>query len=293
MTKKLLFHFDTDPMPSVFDTVVANDGGADHVHGYGGLTPENVGPLVDGTIFTRPPKEKQNTAIFVSGSNMVAGEELFKAVQKRFFSNFRVSVMLDSNGSNTTAAAMVAQLEHATDSLKGKKAVILAGTGPVGQRAGVMMAKEGANVVLTSRGMDRAVQACADMKASFDVDMSPAEVRDDASTEAALDGAHIVLACGAAGIELLREDLWRNHPTIEMMSDANATPPLGFGGIDMMDKGKLYDGKLVFGAIGVGTLKLELHRRCIGRLFDKNDQVFDCMEIYEFAKEMVKEKGGW
>ena len=36
---------------------------------------------------------------------MIAGEALFKAVKKRFFANFRVSVMLDSNGSNTTAAA--------------------------------------------------------------------------------------------------------------------------------------------------------------------------------------------
>lgn len=58
MSKNLLFHLDTDPMPSVFDTVVAYDGGADHVQGYGGVTPENVTPLIQGTIFTRPPKEK-------------------------------------------------------------------------------------------------------------------------------------------------------------------------------------------------------------------------------------------
>ena len=33
--KKLLFQFDTDPHPSVFDSVVAYDGGADHVIGHG------------------------------------------------------------------------------------------------------------------------------------------------------------------------------------------------------------------------------------------------------------------
>ncbi|MCA1854113.1 MAG: methylenetetrahydrofolate dehydrogenase, partial [Beggiatoa sp.] len=38
--KKLLFQLDTDPLPSAFDTVVAYDGGADHVIGYGGITPE-------------------------------------------------------------------------------------------------------------------------------------------------------------------------------------------------------------------------------------------------------------
>lgn len=292
-SKNLLFHLDTDPMPSVFDTVVAYDGGADHVQGYGGITPENVGALVDGAIFTRPPKEKKHTAIFVSGSNMVAGEKLFKAVQKKFFSNFRVSVMLDSNGSNTTAAAMVAQLEHAADSLAGKRAIVLAGTGPVGQRAGVMLANEGAEVFLTSRSLERAQQACDDMNESFGVELKAMEVKDDESTKKALEGAQLVLACGAAGVELLAEDLWKSNPTIEMMSDANATPPLGFGGIDMMDKGRLYNGKLVFGAIGVGTLKLELHRKCVSKLFEANDQVFDANEIYQFAKDLIKEQGGW
>ncbi len=72
--KKLLFQFDTDLSPSVFDSVVAYDGGADHVIGHGGLTPAMVGSLVDGTIFTRAPKDKKNTAIFVGGSDMQAGE---------------------------------------------------------------------------------------------------------------------------------------------------------------------------------------------------------------------------
>jgi hypothetical protein len=56
--KKLLFQFDTDTHPSVFDSVVAYDGGADYVIGHGNLTPENVRALVEGTIFTRPPKDK-------------------------------------------------------------------------------------------------------------------------------------------------------------------------------------------------------------------------------------------
>jgi len=44
--KKLLFQLDTDIHPAVFDTVVAYDGGADHVIGHGNVTPENVTPLV-------------------------------------------------------------------------------------------------------------------------------------------------------------------------------------------------------------------------------------------------------
>ena len=174
--KKLLYQLDTDFHPAVFDNVVAYDGGADHVTAYGGVTPANVGPLVDGAIFTRAPKEKKNTAIFVGGSNMADGEALFKAVKKKFFANFRVSVMLDSNGSNTTAAAAVAWLVHAApgQSLAGKRAVVLAGTGPVGQRAAVMLAREGARVAITSRDScaraggrqgDRRARRCRDRSA--------------------------------------------------------------------------------------------------------------------------------
>ena len=90
--KKLLFQLDTDIHPAVFDTVVAYDGGADHVIGHGNVSPENVTPLIEGTIFTRAPKEKQFTAIFVGGSNMVAGQELFKALQKNFFGDFREKI---------------------------------------------------------------------------------------------------------------------------------------------------------------------------------------------------------
>ncbi|NOS73457.1 MAG: methylenetetrahydrofolate dehydrogenase [Methyloglobulus sp.] len=284
--KKLLFQFDTDTYPSVFDTVVAYDGGADHVIGHGGLTPENISPLVEGAIFTRAPKDKKNTAIFIGGSDMVAGQALFNAVQKHFFAGFQVSVMLDSNGCNTTAAAAVAKLV-ANRSFAGKKAVVLAGTGPVGQRAAAMLAKEGAEVAITSRKMEQAIKVCAAMKTRFDVDLIPIEAADNNARSKAIADANIVLATGAAGIELLKEDHWRDNPNIELIADANATPPLGIGGTDMMDKGLDRHGKIIWGAIGFGSLKLALHRACIAKLFEDNKQVFDAENIFALAKEMA------
>lgn len=284
--KKLLFQFDTDTYPSVFDTVVAYDGGADHVIGHGGLTPENVSALVEGAIFTRAPKDKKNTAIFVGGSDMVAGQVLFKAVQKHFFSGFRVSVMLDSNGCNTTAAAAVAKLVG-TRNFAGKKAVVLAGTGPVGQRAAVMLAQEGAVVSLTSRKLEQAVKVCDAMKVRFGIDLTPVEAADNNARGKVIADANIVLATGAAGIELLTEEQWRHNTNIELIADANATPPLGIGGTDMMDKGIDRHGKIIWGAIGFGALKLALHRACIAKLFEANTQVFDAENIYALAKEMA------
>ena len=286
--KKLLFQIDTDPIPAVFDTVVAYDGGADHVTAYGGITPDNVGPLVDGTIFTRSPKEKRYTAIFVGGSNLAAGEALLKAVQKKFFSNFRVSVMLDSNGSNTTAAAAVAcLLKSAGGNLAGQRAVILAGTGPVGQRAAVMLAKEGASVALTSRTLVNAQKACDHLKAGFGIDATAIEAPDLDSRSRACEGAQMVLATGAASSVLLRESDWKRNPTIRYMADANATPPLGIEGMDMMDRGVERDGRICWGAIGFGAVKLAVHRACIAQLFEAPDQVLDAEAIYAKAKSMV------
>ena len=284
--KKLLFQFDTDAYASSFDTVVAYDGGADHVIAHANVSPDNVGALVDGCIFTRAPKDKKNTAIFIGGSNMAAGEALFKSVQKQFFPGFQVSVMLDSNGSNTTAAAAVAKIASST-SLADKQAVILAGTGPVGQRAAAMLALEGASVTITSRLLANAELACAAVKQRFGVEITPVAAPDFDSRAAAIANAHIVLATGAAGVELLKPEQWQNHPHLEVIADANATPPVGICGTNMMDKGELREGKIVWGAIGFGALKLALHRACIGKLFDNNKQVFDAEIIFELAKQMA------
>ena len=285
--KKLLFLFDTDAVPSVFDTVVGYDGGADHITGYGGVTPDNVGALVDGTIYTRGGSEKKSTAIFVGGGNMAAGEAVLEAVKKRFFGPFRVSTMLDSNGSNTTAAAGVALVAKAAGSLQGKKAVVLAGTGPVGMRSAALLAKEGAEVILAGRSMDKAKSAADSINKRFNVNVSAAETPDAGSRAKLVRGQNLVFSAGAIGLELLPEEAWKDEASIEFLADYNAQPPLGFGGIDAMDKGKERNGKRVFGALGIGGLKLKLHRACVGQLFDNPEQVLDAEEIYALAKKMA------
>jgi hypothetical protein len=284
--KKLLFQLDTDPHPAVFDSVVGFDGGADHVIGHGNCTPGNVKALVEGAIFTRAPKEKKNTALFIGGSDIVTGEALLKAVQKVFFADFRVSVMLDSNGSNTTAAAAVTRLLQSGD-VKGKKAVILAGTGPVGKRAAVMLTREGAKVAITSREKGRAEQACKEIKDRFGVEIEAMGAASNDDRAAALEGATVVFATGMTGVQLLDEAHWKNNKTLRLIADANATPPLGITGMDMMDRGKERHGKIAWGAIGFGTLKLALHRACIAKLFERNDQILDAEEIFALAKTMA------
>lgn len=284
--KKLLFQFDTDSHASTFDTVVAYDGGADHVIPHANVNPGNVTGLVDGCIFTRAPKDKKNTAIFIGGSNMAAGEALLNTVNRHFFPGFRVSVMLDSNGSNTTAAAAVAKIATSC-ALAGHKAVILAGTGPVGQRAAAMMAMEGAEVTITSRSLANAELACQAIKERFNLNINALAAADDDSRAEAIANAHIVLATGAAGVQLLRPEQWMDSSNLLVLADANATPPLGIGGTDMLDKAELRSGKQVWGALGFGALKLNLHRACIAKLFEDNKQVLDAENIFALAKTMA------
>jgi len=284
--KKLLYQFDTDTLPSVFDNVVGYDGGADHISAYGGVTAENAGGLVEGAIFTRSPKDKKNTALFVGGSNMLQGEAVLAAIRAKFFAKFRVSVMFDCNGSNTTAAAAVAWLAH-TRTLTGKRAVVLAGSGPVGQRAAVMLAREGASVAVTGRKRTGIQAACDAIKARFGIDVEAIEAPTNADRAAAIKGAHIVLATGASGVTLLEAKQWQENSSLELIADANASPPAGIEGVGLSDRAASSHGKILFGALGFGALKLAVHRACIARLFEQNDLVLDAEEIYGVAKGMV------
>src|SRR6476646_8345290 len=101
----ILVQLDTDPQPSVFDAVVAIDAGVEHLFRHGGVSPENVRDLVYGALFTRGPADLSATAIFIGGANVAASEAVLKTVKRTFFGPFKVSVLFDANGANTTAAA--------------------------------------------------------------------------------------------------------------------------------------------------------------------------------------------
>src|SRR4026209_78670 len=109
--RKLLLQLDSSRMPSVFDQIVAYDAGADAIMRYGGVTEAAVRDLSHGCICTRGPKDLHNTAVWIGGNNMSAGEQLLAMAQDSLFGEFTVSLMLDSNGSTTTAADAVVKIE--------------------------------------------------------------------------------------------------------------------------------------------------------------------------------------
>lgn len=283
--KKILIQFDTDVQPSVFDRVVAVDAGAEQLFSYGNTTPETVTGLVHGAMFTRGPQDLKNTAIFVGGGSAAAGEALTRAILKTFFGPMRVSVMMDSNGCNTTAAAAVA-LARKHHGLQGVQATVLGGTGPVGLRAAELLAAEGASVRLVSRSADRAAAAC-DAIASRHESAALTPIAAETNFVSVCAGSEVVISAGAAGVCFLPEGSLLQLNQLKIAIDLNAVPPTGMQEIELTDKAVERDGTLCFGALGVGGLKMKVHRSAISSLFESNDKVMDTAAIYQLACELA------
>ena len=285
--KKILIQLDTDEHPSTFDSMVAHDAGVDALLRYGGIEPDAVRGLVQSAYFTRPPGDP-NLAIWVGGSSVGAGEEVLEAVKESFFGPFRVSVMLDSNGCNTTACTTVARLETEMD-LDGRRAVIV-GAGAVGLRAAKLLIDEGCDVTVSGIPKDRfegkEYRRARGLTTAEERGIQIAEPEDDDALRELLDGASLVLAAGPAGIELLPESVWRKIDSIEVLVDFNAAEPLGIEGTDAQDDMKDYDGKKVLGALAIGGPKMKVHKTCVRRLFETNEAVLDVDGVYEIAKEL-------
>jgi methylenetetrahydrofolate/methylenetetrahydromethanopterin dehydrogenase (NADP+) len=285
--KKVLLQLDTEDHPSPFDAIVAHDAGVDVLLSHSGVKPESARALAQDAFFTRGPDDLKNTAIWVGGKNVAAGEQIFDEVQKAFFGPFKVSVMIDSNGCNTTAATTIARIAKER-SLDGERAVVI-GLGAVGLRSATLLQGEGAEVVVTTlspdlleshrkpRGLDVAKELGLDVR----------EPSDRSELEGVLEGAQIVLSAGPAGVSVLRKDFWSSHDSIELLADYNAAEPLGIEDTKATDDMKDYDGKLVLGALAIGGPKMKVHKTCVRRLFESNEAILDTDAVYEIAKELV------
>jgi hypothetical protein len=286
--RTILIQLDPDPHPSVFDRVVALDAGADEVFSYGGVRPEAVRDLVHGAIFTRGPKDLHRTALFIGGADVAAGERLLAEATRHMLPKYglRVSVLLDANGANTTAAAAVRSAGRHLD-LATATALVLGGTGPVGQRVALLLAKQGAAVRLASRRGDRAANAAEAVRGKAPgARLEPVAVASPDDLRAALVDRTVVFAAGAAGVVLLPLAARKACPTLRVAVDLNAVPPLGIEGVEPGDRGADRDGVVAYGALGVGGLKMKVHKAAVARLFERNDQVLDAEEVYAIAQSL-------
>lgn len=306
MASRVLIQLDCDPQPSTFDSVVAVDAGAEVLLRHGNVTPDAAVPLVHGAMFTRGGADLASTAIFVGGSDVPAAEAVFERVRRTFFGPVRVSVLLDPAGANTTAgAAVVAAGRHLplhgtggessdlTIAAAKLNAVVLGGTGPVGQRVSRLLARKGMSVAVVSRSLARAEDVCRRTESAvpggrltpFSIDGHPNGAT-KTPLAAALAEADLIVAAGAAGVTLLDSDTRRLAERVRVLIDLNAVPPAGIEGIAAHDKARPDGGAVVYGALGVGGTKMKIHRAAIRRLFERNDAVLDAEELLAIGESL-------
>ncbi len=287
----ILVQLDTDPQPSVFDAVVAVDAGVDHLFRHGGVRPEGVRDLVHGALFTRGPADLHRTALFVGGSDVAAGEAVLEAIKATFFAGFRVSVLLDANGCNTTAAAAALEVE-ALDRVPGRHPRRVRRRRPRGDRprrpAGRAAPREGAarRSRSGSRRLDRAGTTADRLRAATGREFRPFATDDPEATSRGLEEAAVVVSAGAAGATLLPEAVRRRLTKLKVMVDLNAVSPAGIEGVKPTDKGAERDGVRAWGALGVGGTKMKIHKKAIRELFAANDKVLDAEEVLAIGRSL-------
>lgn len=282
--RKILLHLDTDPQPSVFDRIVAIDSDVDELLSYGSVKPEQVQSLIHGCIFTRHPKDLNQTAVFIGGSNVADGQKLLAEAKKHLIPNFglSVSLMLDANGSNTTAVAAVRCAARHLNLAEINAEVL--GTGPVGQRIAFLLARQGTRVRIISRSLEKAQAARARILQTLPNAQIEAQTSTSPQTLAAGERPQsLLIAAGPPGVQLMPAAVLQSRHDIIVMIDLNAVPPLGLEGVEGMDAGANRFEHVAYGAIGVGNLKMKIHKTCITSLFSSNQLVLDLETIYDVA----------
>jgi methylenetetrahydrofolate/methylenetetrahydromethanopterin dehydrogenase (NADP+) len=285
--KKVLVQLDTDQHPSAFDAIAAYDAGVDVVMSYGAITADNLEDVVQGAIFPRGPDGLSNTIFWVGGSKVRDGEAVFEAAQKLFFAPFKPSIMLDSDGSNTTAAAAVA-LVHGAVELEGTNAGVI-GVGPVGLRTAELLRRERADVTMFTFPpdvMEGGHRRAAGIPVAEDAGFEVVEPASSDELDAALAGRATVFAAGPAGTQILRRSGW-TQAGVRVVVDYSAAEPVGVEGVERGESLEEEDGVLKLGALAVGGPKMKLQKACIRKMLESKGTVMSLEGVYDVALEVI------
>jgi hypothetical protein len=79
----------------------------------------------------------------------------------------------------------------------------------------------------------------------------------------------------------------RQAKRLKVAIDLNAVPPLGIEEIGLTDKGVERDGRFDYGALGVGGLKMKIHKSSVAALFETNGKTIDCQEMMGIGRDIL------
>jgi methylene-tetrahydromethanopterin dehydrogenase len=305
----ILHMFTPSRQMSPFDINMAADAGYQMVVPYSDVTLDGIAGLTQDTIFSRGPKGVARTGIFIGGRDATLAADMVERARAAMVKPFVVSVMADPSGAYTTAAAMVACVEaalkrHHGQGLAGQRIVVLGGTGPVGRIAGVIAAQAGAEVHLSSRhGSDMAEEAAVESGKRFGVTLHGISAGDKAALRASLADADVILACAAAGVQVVSPADLAFAKRVKVAADVNAVPPEGIAGVGVMDDAKPLAGTgagannsgavVGIGALAVGNVKYQAQHRLLVQMRNAEKAlVLSFPEAFAVARAFLAETAG-
>jgi methylene-tetrahydromethanopterin dehydrogenase len=287
---------DTDKHASPFDILTAIDVFPEaEILKYEDVTGEDAQKIVYDTIFPRGPEGAKHTKIFINGRDFKRANEILEKTRNSMIPPFEVAVIIDPRGAYTTATAAVAKtlelsIAKELGTLENKVVTVLAGTGPVGQTAARLYASEKAEVILTSRSLQKATSIVTRINEEFDTErVRGIEAQTPEEIGQAIKKADIVLSAGAAATELLPLNVLKEHgKKCRIVADINAIPPLGVEGLDSEANGKeILPNIYGIGALVIGKLKQKVEAGLIKKAVEEPKGVFDYKIAYEIAKKTV------
>ena len=298
MEKPYILHMITPAKNlSPFDVNMALDAGWNNAIGYTNVEKDEVQGLVQDAIFSRGPSGAKRSGLFIGGRDMHMAMDMMEIVQESMVPPFQVSCFADPSGAFTTAAGMVASVEkalqekHDTD-LKDKNVIVMGGTGPVGSTAAVLAAKAGAEVSILGRKKDKS-QRVAAMCTEYGADLTGIKGEANDMIDGIVQMADVVLACAAAGIQVINEEHIKSADNLKVAADVNAVPPSGIYGLDLMGACEpIKDSKNAFGigALAIGNVKYQTQHRMLKEMHDRDEPIYLHFErAFEVAREVVNE----
>jgi hypothetical protein len=297
--KPVIIFMDTDKHASPFDILTAIDLFPDaEVLKYENVNVEDVEKIVYDALFPRGPEGAKHTKLFINGKDFKKANEILEKAKGCMIPPFEISIIIDPKGAYTTATAAVSKtlelsLEKNLGNFENKVVTVLAGTGPVGQTAAKLYASEKADVILTSRSLQKASSVVTKINEECEGErVRGVEVPTPRDMGEAIQNADIILSAGAAGTELLTLDVLKKcGKKCRIVADINAIPPLGVEGLDSnADGAEIIPNVYGIGALAIGKLKNKIEAQLIRRAVEEPKGVFDHKTAYEIAKKIIAGK---
>lgn len=295
----ILHMFTPGRQMSPFDINMAADAGYQIVVPYSGVDIGAIGGLTQDVIFSRGPTGVSRTGIFLGGRDAILAADMLDKSVKAMVQPFVVSVLADPSGAYTTAAAMIACVEAALQrthghGLQDRKVVVIGGAGPVGRIACVIAAQAGARVCLSNRdGQIEAETAAGVTGVRFGVTLKGVSGENRDTVHASLADADVVLACAAAGVQVLSAENLSHAKQLKVAADVNAVPPSGIAGVGVMDNGLPLAGTQAvgIGALAIGNVKYQTQHRLLVQMHDaRSPQVLSFPEAFATARRFLQEQ---